>query len=193
MTSEETWRNRIKNTNNPIMKNIPMTPPQSQPAQQPIPLPIDYLECARMDIHGNAVARDNTLFVRLDDVDAVIDTLKAERSRSRPHTSTPEPCKNYTGKCEDNDCISRDDIENRERFDCDAYCKLTVEREAVIRNATLDLIVKEAESIKKDCSYIGKETIDPEGKEYWRGYGIGVQALKEYAESLRTPTQEQKI
>ena len=86
MTSEETWRNRIKNTNNPIMKNIPMTPPQSQPAQQPIPLPIDYLECARMDIHGNAVARDNTLFVRLD---AVIDTLKAERSRSRPHTSTP--------------------------------------------------------------------------------------------------------
>jgi hypothetical protein len=31
MTSNETWRNRIKNTNNPIMKNIPTSPcPQNQ-------------------------------------------------------------------------------------------------------------------------------------------------------------------
>jgi hypothetical protein len=56
--------------------------------KQPTPLPIDYLECARMDIHGNSVARDGTLFVRLDDVDAVIDTLKAERSRSHPILSS---------------------------------------------------------------------------------------------------------
>jgi hypothetical protein len=80
-----------------------------------------------MDIHGNSVARDGTLFVRLDDVDAVIDTLKAERSRSRPHTSTQlkgcEACKNTN--CDYCDLMER------------PLPKLE-EYAATIRNATLD-------------------------------------------------------
>jgi len=64
--------------------------------------------------------------------------------RSRPHTSTP--CKNYTSKCEVNDCISHDDITNCERFDCDAYCEITVEREAAIRTEERNKILRLVES-----------------------------------------------
>lgn len=57
-------------------------------------------------------------------------------------TPTPAaPCKNYVSKCITDDCISADEIENCDRFDCDAYCKLTEAREATIRNQTLDAVL----------------------------------------------------
>lgn len=58
--------------------------------KQPTPLPIDYLECARMDIRGNSYISGDTMVVDMDDVDSVISTLKAERARS-PEKPRP-PC-----------------------------------------------------------------------------------------------------
>jgi hypothetical protein len=63
MTSEETWRNRIKNTNNPIMKNLPPPPPAQQ----------EYI-CTEENV---CLIEDDFPFT-------------AKEIRTRPHTSTPD-------------------------------------------------------------------------------------------------------
>jgi uncharacterized protein YlzI (FlbEa/FlbD family) len=57
--------------------------------QQPKEYPIDYLECARMDIRGNAYLANGSMVVDMEEVDAVINKLKEERIRSRPHPAQP--------------------------------------------------------------------------------------------------------
>ena len=52
------------------------------PARKPHPQPIDYLECARMDIRGNSYLSGDKMVVDMDDVDDVIRTLKAERTHT---------------------------------------------------------------------------------------------------------------
>jgi uncharacterized protein YlzI (FlbEa/FlbD family) len=65
--------------------------PRPSPAQQPNEYHIDYLECARMDIRGNAYLANGSMVVDMEEVDAVINKLKEERIRSR-HSPAPTPC-----------------------------------------------------------------------------------------------------
>jgi hypothetical protein len=59
----------------------------TEPAQ-PSPVPVDYLECARMDIRGNSFLSGDMVVVYMDDVDAAINTLKAERDIVRRHEAS---------------------------------------------------------------------------------------------------------
>lgn len=58
--------------------------------QAPALEPIDYLECARMDIRGNSRISGDSMIVDMEDVDAVINKLKDERIRSRPAPTAPD-------------------------------------------------------------------------------------------------------
>jgi hypothetical protein len=127
--------------------------------KQPTPLPIDYLECARMDIHGNSVARDGTLFVRLDDVDAVIDMLKAERSRSRPISSpqqVDDPIRLNTQPegCDCGDCqrFRKDECpypgSNPTIYICNSFLMDVKAHDTAIHNATLTPISEVYEKFK---------------------------------------------
>jgi hypothetical protein len=99
MTSDETWRNRIKNTNNPIMKNLKPTPP----AQQEHPL-----NCSTCSFHiydrvlycDYCTHKPLIKFRIIPNEMYILNRLGCASHSSRPNASAPNPCIKIERECE---------------------------------------------------------------------------------------------
>ncbi len=112
----------------------------------------------------------------------IIDCEYDTRSRSLPPADAPAQCPNHVEKCLDN-CISTSEIHNCERFDCDAYCKLTEQREAAIATAA------KAEVLDAFADKILSSVSIPNDPTDGRIPSLGIDELAEIISSLRyTPT-----